>query len=162
MKKEELIRYRAGLAALLVSGSMFLGGCSLGGDKSSEGFELTADKERNFVAQEDSYINNDFIEKCYVVEAKSKITGESDIYITRRRRMCSFDYNYDFIDVFTNVTLFHDEHNKTFEVINQTPLFDYLISLNLVKVSYSYEDMQKIYEEIKEIYEFDNDKKLVK
>ena len=31
MKKDELIRYRAGLATLLVSGSMFLGGCKESG-----------------------------------------------------------------------------------------------------------------------------------
>jgi len=99
---------------------------------------------------------------CYVVEAKSLLTGESNIYITRRKMVLSFDYNYDYIDVFTNETLFHDQRNRTFEVIHQKPLFDYLVSLNLLKVSYSYEDMQKIYEEIKEIYEFDNDKKLVK
>lgn len=162
MKKEELIRYRAGLAALLVSGSMVLGGCSLGGSSSSEGFELTADEERNFVAQENSYIDNDFIEKCYVVEAKSLLTGESNIYITRRKKVLSFGYNYDYIDVFTNETLFHDQRNRTFEVINQKPLFDYLVSLNLLKVSYSYEDMQKILEEIKAVYNFDRDKELVK
>ena len=162
MKKDELIRYRAGLAALLVSSSMFLGGCSLGGSSSSEGFELTADEERNFVAQEDSYVDNDFIKKCYVVEAKSRLTGESNIYITRRNNVLSFDYSYDYIDVFTNETLFHDQRNKTFEVINQEPLFDYLVSLNLLKVSYSYEDMQRILEEIKSVYELENDKELVK
>ena len=74
MKKDELIRYRAGLAALLVSSSMFLGGCA-------KGFKLTVDEERNIVAEDDSFINNDFIEKCYVVEAKSNLTGESNIYL---------------------------------------------------------------------------------
>ena len=48
MKKCELIRYKAGLAALLVSGSMLLSGCA-------KGFELTVDEERNIVAEEDSY-----------------------------------------------------------------------------------------------------------
>ena len=55
-----------------------------------------------------------------------------------------------------------NEFNTSFEYIKETPLFDYLVSLNLVKGSYSYEDMQNIYNEIKEIYEFQNDKELVK
>lgn len=154
MKKEELIRYKAGLAALMLSSGMLLSGCA-------KGFELKVDEERNLVAEEDSYINNDFIEKCYVVEAKSKITGESNIYLTRRK-ISSIVLSSKYIDVFTNICLFDDVNTTSFEIINETPLFDYLISLNLVKGTYSYEDMQNIYEEIKAIYEFESEKELVK
>lgn len=153
MKKDELIRYKAGLAALMLSSGMLLSGCA-------KGFELKVDEERNLVAEDDSYINNDFIEKCYVVEAKSKITGESNIYLTRRRVATSL--NFEYIDIFTNISLFQSAGSTSFEVIKETPLFDYLISLNLVKGTYSYEDMQKIYEEIKSIYEFENEKELAK
>ena len=158
MKKDELIRYRAGLAALLVSSSMFLGGCA-------KGFELTIDEERNIVAEDDSFINNDFIEKCYVVEAKSNLTGESNIYLAKRRTSGNYPkLTKEYVDAFTNIVLFaqNNDYNTSFEYIKETPLFDYLVSLNLVKGSYSYEDMQNIYNEIKEIYEFENDKELVK
>jgi len=155
MKREELIRYKAGIAALMLSSGMLLSGCA-------KRFELTVDEERNIVAQDDSYINNDFIEKCYVVEAKSNITGESNIYITRRKVSFALRHNYDYIDVFTNVTLFHDKMNTSFELVKETPLFDYIVSLNLIKGSYSYEDMQNIYEEIKAVYEFESEKELVK
>ena len=118
MKKEELIRYRAGLAALLVSGSMFLGGCSLGGSSSSEGFELTADEERNFVAQEDSYVDNDFIEKCYVVEAKSNITGESNIYIVRKKAdMNTPSHVKKYEDIFTNKVIFRNDNNHNISFV---------------------------------------------
>ena len=153
MKKDELIRYRAGLAALLVSSSMFLGGCA-------KGFELTVDEERNIVAEDDSFINNDFIEKCYVVEAKSNITGESNIYLAKMESKNKWSPR-DYMDIFSNIVIFNSA-NPSFEIIKETPLFDYLVSLNLVKGSYSYEDMQNIYNEIKEIYEFENDKELVK
>ena len=158
MKKDELIRYRAGLAALLVSSSMFLSGCA-------KGFKLTVDEERNIVAEDDSFINNDFIEKCYVVEAKSNITGESNIYIAKKKWSGKYSLETNgYVDIFTNMELFTDDnnHNISFEYINETPLFDYLVSLNLIKGSYSYEDMQNIYNEIKEIYEFESDKELVK
>lgn len=154
MKKDELIRYRAGLAALLVSSSMFLGGCA-------KGFELTVDEERNMVAEDDSFINNDFIEKCYVVEAKSNLTGESNIYLVRTVIDNTNWSTRDYMDIFSNVVIFNSA-NPSFEIIKETPLFDYLVSLNLIKGSYSYEDMQNIYNEIKSIYEFENDKELVK
>jgi len=159
MKREELIRYKAGLAALMLSSSMVLSGCA-------KGFELTVDEERNIVAEDDSYINNDFIEKCYVVEAKSNITGESNIYIAKRHKSWAKGgvLTNGYVDVFTNMDLFtqKNEYNTSFEYIKETPLFDYLVSLNLVKGSYSYEDMQNIYEEIKAIYEFESEKELVK
>ena len=70
--KEELIRYRTGLAALLVSGSMLLNGCT-----SSNGFTFGINYESNsYVATKDSYINNNCIDKCYVVEAYNRITEE--------------------------------------------------------------------------------------
>jgi len=37
-----------------------------------------------------------------------------------------------------------------------------MITLDLIQERYSYEDMQRIYEEIKSVYEFENDKELVK
>ena len=150
MKKSELIRYKAGLAALLLSGSFVLAGCA-------KGFELKVDEERNLVVEEGSYINNYFIEKCYVVEAKSNITGESNIYIVKKHWSGKYTMEtYDYIDIFTNIVLFVNENrnNTSFEVIKETPLFDYLLSLNLIKGEYSYEDMQNIYEEIKKVYEF--------
>lgn len=157
MKKDELIRYKAGLAALMLSSGMLLSGCA-------KGFELKVDEERNLVAEDDSYINNDFIEKCYVVEAKSNITGESNVYIAHKKIAWHKPSGKNYIDVFSDIVLFGDEngYNTSFEVIKETPLFDYLISLNLVKGTYSYEDMQNIYEEIKLIYEFENEKELAK
>lgn len=158
MKKDELIRYKVGLAALMLSSGMLLSGCA-------KGFELKVDEERNLVAEDDSYINNDFIEKCYVVEAKSNITGESNVYMVKKEWSGKYTMDsYDYIDIFTNIVLFgnKNQYNTSFEYIKEIPLFDYLISLNLVKGTYSYEDMQNIYEEIKLIYEFENEKELAK
>ena len=76
MKKEELIRYRAGLAALLVSASMVLSGCKAAGN----GFDFKRGEDNSYVALEDSYINNDCIDKCYVVEAYNKITEETELF----------------------------------------------------------------------------------
>jgi len=158
--KNNLRRYKAGLAAaFMLSSGVLLSGCK------DKGFELTVNEDRNYVATEDSYVSNEFLEKCYVVEAKSLLTEESNIYIVNRKFSPDrFLTSYEYIDVFTNRLLFYSSNidNTSFEIIKQAPLLDYLISLNLVKDSYSYEDMQRIYEEIKAVYEYESDKELVK
>lgn len=159
MYKKNLVRYKAGLAALMIASGMTLGGCA------SEGFELTTDSDRNIVAEENSYVDNNYIKKCYVVEAKSNLTGDSNIYFVRKESSFKLPVNiHYYMDVFTNNSLFIDDnnHNASFEVINEVPLYDYLVSLDMVKGLYSYEDMKKIYDEVKSVYTFEEEKKLVK
>ena len=157
MDKKNLVRYKAGLAALMIASGMTLSGCS------SDGFKLTTDKDRNLIAEEDSYVNNSFIERCFVVEAKSKLTGDSNIYFATKKWGAT-NSAAQYYDIFTNNPIFTDnnEYNASFEVVKETPLYDYLVSLNMVKGLYSYEDMQKIYEEIKSVYTFEEEKELVK
>lgn len=170
MNKEELIRYRAGLAALLVSGSMFLSGCS------SKGFDFKRGEDNSYVALEDSFINNNCIDKCYVVEAYNKVTEETELFIAKRSyqyldkkiRTNGSTYNfprYYYLDLMNNDNkLFYQDnsYNNFFEFVKETPLYDYMITLDLIKARYSYEDMEKILEEIKTVYEFENDKELSK
>ena len=87
MKKDELIRYRAGLAALLVSGSMFLGGCA-----QNKGFVFGIGEDNNYIAREDSFINNNCIDKCYVVEAYNKLTEENEIFIAKKNHPLQHNY----------------------------------------------------------------------
>lgn len=158
MKNDKVTRYKAGIAALLVSSSMLLAGCQ-------EGFKLTIDEERNITGEADSYLDNDFLQKCYVVEAKSKITNESNIYIAKKRQSWALPTEVDtYFDIFTNRRLFNNDnsYNESFDYIKETMLFDYLISLDLIKGAYSYEDMNRIYNEIKKVYEFEYEKELVK
>ena len=171
MKKEELIRYRAGLAALLVSGSMFLGGCT-----SSKGFEFKRGEDNSYVALEDSFINNNCIDKCYVVEAYNKLTEENEIFIAKKE----YDYKKGevtvpkyhltdgecyYVDLMRNdAKLFYQDnnYNTSFEFIKEIPLYDYMITLDLLQAKYSYEDMQRVLEEIKLVYKFEEKKELVK
>ena len=170
MKKEELIRYRAGLAALLVSGSMFLGGCV-----SSKGFDFVIGEDNKYVALDNSFINNKCIDNCYVVEAYNKITEETELFIAKRSCIYlpkklengekgDIPYYY-YLDLMNNNNkLFYEDNrlNSAFEFIKETPLYDYMITLDLLQATYSYEDMQRILEEIKSVYKFESDKELVK
>ena len=78
MKKEELIRYRAGLAALLVSSTMFLGGCA------KNGFDFKRGEDNSYVVLAGSFINNKCIDKCYVVEAYNKLTEETELFLAKK------------------------------------------------------------------------------
>ena len=171
MKKEELIRYRAGLATLLVSGSMFLGGCA-----SSKGFVFERGEDNSYVVLEGSFINNNCIDKCYVVEAYNKITGETELFIAKKdydqfssrirtNGLTEFVPIYYYTDLMNNDNkLFYQDNNRNnfFKYIKEAPLYDYMVTLDLIKARYSYEDMQKILEEIKAVYEFEDVKELVK
>lgn len=164
MNKKNLVRYKAGLAALMIASGMTLSGC---GSSYSNGFELTVDKDRSLVAREDSYVNNRFIERCFVVEARSNLNGDSNIYFATKTRLSNFAVdsdNYQYCDIFTNNAIFtnNNEINTSFEFINEVPLYDYLVSLDMVKGLYSYEDMKKIYDEVKSVYTFEEEKELVK
>ena len=170
-KKEKLIRHRARLAALLVSTSMLLGGCA-----SSKGFEFGRGEDNSYVALADSFINNKCIDKCYVVEAYNKLTGETELFIAKKdwdkynakvrtNGLTEFVPIYYYLDLMNNDSeLFYQDNsrNNFFEFIKETPLYDYMVTLDLIKARYSYEDMQKILEEIKAVYEYESDKELVK
>ena len=166
MKKEELIRYRAGLAALLVSGTMFLNGCV-----SSKGFYFKRGEDNSYVAREDSFINNGCIDKCYVVEVYNNLTEETELFIAKKkydyteRKEGNFFDIYYYIDLMDNNNkLFYQDNsrNNFFVYIKETSLYDYMITLDLIKARYSSEDMEKILEKIKAVYEFESDKELVK
>ena len=160
MNKNNLKRCKAGIiTAMMLSSGTFLVGCK------DRGFELTLNEERNFVAEDYSYVNNEFIEKCYVVEAKSHLTNKSNIYIAYKKTAWNLPNSVkNYYDVFTNVELFtsDNQYNDSFEVKKETRLIEYVVSLNLIKGSYSYEDIEKLYDEIKKIYVYEEAKVLVK
>lgn len=169
MKKEELIRYRAGFAALLVSSNLFLSGCA------NNGFDFKRGEDNSCVAIESSFINNNCIDKCYVVEAYNKITGETELFVAKKHEIAGikkngFGRNIEVIDCYyrdlmnNDNKLFYQDNSKNnfFTYIKETPLYDYMVTLDLIKARYSYEDMEKILEEIKAVYEYERDKELVK
>ena len=122
------------------------------------------------------FIDNSCIDKCYVVEAYNNITEETEIFIAKKeydykkgeltvRKYHLTDGEAYYIDLMKNNTeLFYQDnsYNTSFKFINETPLYDYMITYDLLQARYSYEDMQRILEEIKSVYKFESNKKLVK
>lgn len=169
MDKKNLVRYKAGLAALMIASGMTLGGCA------SEGFQYTM-KDSKYVVADGSVIGNACIKECYVVEAYNSLTEEAEIFIARRswnglyskqkdsesNEIVSDYYYYDFMNHDNKLFYRANSRNNFIKFVKETPLYDYMIALDLLQARYSYEDMQKIYEEIKSVYTFEEEKKLVK
>ena len=136
---------------------MVLGGCS-------KDFSLKKE-EQKIIVQEDSNIYNSFLEKCSVVEAQNNKINEIDIYIIYKNASKDLPVTIkECIDIFTGEVLYTTDNiiSGEYRQIKETSLFDYMITLNLVKENYSKEDIENIYNKIKEAYEFENDKELVK
>lgn len=169
MDKKNLVRYKAGLAALMIASGMALSGCG------SKGFQYTT-KNSKYVVVDGSTIGNDCIKDCYVVEAYNSLTEETEIFIARRswnglyskqkdsesNEIVSDYYYCDLMNHDNKLFWKNNSRNNFFEFVKETPLYDYMIALDLLQANYSYEDMQKIYEEIKSVYTFEEEKKLVK
>ena len=161
MKKEELIKYKVGIATLLIAGSMFLGDRA-----SNSGFKFVRGEDNNYIASSNSFISNNCINNCYVIEVYNELTEENEMYIAKK---CYTDarvgvYDPYYYDLLSNNKLVYEfkEKNTFFELINETPLYNYMAALDLLKERYSYEDMQKVYSEIASVYEFENEKELIK
>lgn len=155
MDKKNLVRYKAGLAALMIASGMTLSGCG------SKGFQYTT-KDSKYVVVDGSTIGNDCIKDCYVVEAYNSLTEETEIFIARTSNFLDYYYYCDLMNHNNKLFYKDNDRNNFIKFVKETPLYDYMIALDLLQANYSYEDMQRIYEEIKSVYTFEEEKKLVK
>lgn len=144
------------LTALTLASTLLLSGCNTHGSS----FELVENENNEIVAVDNTYISNDYLNKYYVVEVYNKVTKMNEIYIARSK---STNIRYRYFDAFTNFMIL-DEFNSDplLELVKVSRLNDYVIALGLEQLEYSYEDMEKIYEIIKEIYIFEDNNSLRK
>ena len=127
MKKTDIIRYKAGIAALFMAGNLCLTGCT-----SETGFAFDYDKNNKAVASQLWYINNQCIKKCEVVEIYNELTEKQELYIARRVEPAKDEVYYS--DLFRpgGKTFYeNNELNNFMKVIKTTPLIDYINALNL-------------------------------
>lgn len=156
------IRNKQRITALTLLTTLLLGGC---GEAGKDAFVIIENKDNQLVAQDNSYIDDFYINRYYVLEVYNNITNQNEIYIAREEHSNRHTYYYD---VFTNIYMFNelDTNNENDNIglkyIRKTPLKDFILTYNLGESEYTYEDMQNIYEVIKENYQFENDDTLRK
>lgn len=154
MKNNKRLKQR--ITALTLASTLLLGGC---GRKNNSSFEFIENENNELVAIDDSYISKDYIKDYYVVEMYNNVTKTNEIYIARRSGVLVYKY----YDIFTNFTIYDEfESISLFEFVKFSRLSDYIVALGFEQLEYSYEDMEKIYEVIKENYSFEDDSSLKK
>ena len=156
MKNNAYSRLGAGITALALTCTLGLNGCSY------DRFTFNSGKDGSFVVADNSYIDNGGLNSIYVIEIQNNISKEKEIYITRKiveyNRPARQDY-LSYTNIFNNIEIYNtknEESKHNLEILEETPLFDYILAYDMVKSRYYYEDMLEIYNKIKEEYKLVN------
>lgn len=154
--KDELTRIKAGVLA----GVMAL---SLSGCTSNAGFDFTTGEDNKAVAVYNSYINTECLKKCVVAEVYNELLNEKQIYIVRELESNQDIVFYsDLLNPISTIFYQDNEKNNFLKLVKTTPVLDYINALGLSQLKYSHDDMLRILEEIKAVYEFDTNLELTK
>ena len=156
--KDELKRLKAGALAFMMAGSMTLSGCT-----SNIGFNYKTGEDNRAVAYDGSFINNECIDDCVVAEVYNELLNEKQLYIVKEYK------NSDNILFYSDLlcpssTLFYENNdmNNFLKLVKSTPLVDYINALGLSQMKYSYDDMVRIFDSIKNVYQYSNNLELTK
>ena len=166
MKNNIHTRLSAGITALALTCTLGLSGCSSANNR----FTITPGNDGSFVVNRDTWIDNNGLNNIYVIEVKNNISNQNELYIARKIKV---DYlnestKQDFLsytNILNNLEIYNDKSEETkhnLEILEETPLFDYLLAYDLVKSRYYYDDMLTIYNKIKVEYELKKDKAMAK
>lgn len=161
---KRFIKYTSGITALALTFSLGMGGCS--SSSSNSAFKYTENEKGEIVIEEDSYIDYDALNNYYVIEVYNSVTDTNKIYIAKKNTYYKKGRGsyYEYTNVFTGFKILYSENdfNDSLEFIKEIPLIDYLITYDLVKYRYTYEDMETVYNVIKENYKYENDNALAR
>lgn len=144
----------------------------LGGIMLATPLTLTSCKSFEYVTSEDGSImlNSDKkysykdVKMLQVINAKTKINEKIYlVYIDSYRTGIPMNY----YDVFTGKKIIHNDSNGVFtpegvELLSAEKIEQYLISYDMLKESYSVEDLEYLLEKIKQDMYNDNNKELIK
>ena len=158
MKNNIHTRLGAGITALALTCTLGLNGCSASNSK----FSYSVNEKGEIIVEEGSYIEYDYLNQYYVIEVYNSITNKNEIYIAHKRNgYQKYIGRYaEYKNIFNGYTIISDNNNYNpnngLEFIKETPLLGYINSYYTLKARYTYEDMQEIYNIVKENYELEN------
>jgi len=158
-------RLGAGITALTLTCTLGLNGCSPNYDK----FMFNPGDDGSFVVDDNSYISHTTINNIYVIKVKNNISEQEEIYIVKKiqtNQAFSNKQKYlSYTNILNNIEIYNTkrEYSKhNLDILEETPLFDYLLAYDLVKSKYYYDDMLEIYDKIKEDYKENKTKSKIK
>ena len=153
------VRRKQRITALTLVMNLLLTGCNGKGNIDNK-FKVGINKDFEFFSIDETYIDNKYVSDYYVLEVYNKLSGKNEIYIVNN--VDDKVYNGYYENVFNNLKFPVGFKDSVYGYVDKKKLSEYLVSLDLEKDKYSYDDMKYIYEVIKENYVYEKDDSLCK
>lgn len=151
------------LIAGMLGGVMLITPLTLAGCNS---YEYVTEEDGNIYLDSDKMYPYNDVKELRVISVKTKINENLYLVYIDRYYLTGIPYNY--YDVFTGRAIIHNRDNgivttEGVEILSEEKIEQYLISYNMLKDSYSVEDLKILFEKIKQdIYSEKNNKELIK
>lgn len=161
MNKNKYIKVISWITALTLTMSLI--GCS-SKKKNSDKFNFYKNNKGQIVAYSDSYIDNNYINSYYVIEVVNNITNKKEVYIARKDEIedsTNKNTNYVYKNIFNNYMITYSNNyrdNYYLQLLNEIPLSYYINKYSMYKEKYSYQDIEILFNIIKDEYNLNNTK----
>ena len=145
------------LGGVMLTTPLTLTGCN--------SYEYVTEEDGNIYLDSDKMYSYNDVKDLHVINVKTKINENLYLVYIGRYYLTGIPCNY--YDVFTGREIIHNRDNgivttEGVELLSEEKIEQYLISYNMLKDSYSAEDLEYLLSKIKQDVYSDNNKELIK
>ena len=144
------------LGGVMLTTPLTLTGCN--------SYKYVTEEDGNIYLDSDKMYSYNDVKDLHVINVKTKIN--ENLYLVYIDKYFFADIPMDYHDVFTGKEIIHNNSNgvvtEGIEMLSEERIEQYLISYNMLKESYSVEDLKLLLDKIKQDVYSDNNKELIK
>lgn len=146
------------LGGVMLTTPLTLTGCN--------SYKYVTEEDGNIYLDSDKMYSYNAVKDLHVINVKTKI--KENLYLVYIDRYFFADIPMDYHDVFTGKEIIHNNSNgvvttEGVELLSEEKIEQYLISYDMLKESYSVEDLKYLLEKIEQdVYSEKNNKELIK
>ena len=145
------------LGGIMLATPLTLTGCN--------SYEYVTEEDGNIYLDSDKMFSYNDVKDLHVINVKTKIN--ENLYLVYIDKYFFAGIPMDYHDVFTGKEIIRNNSNgvvttEGVELLSDEKIEQYLISYNMLKESYSVDDLEELFEKIKQDVYSDNNKELIK
>lgn len=145
------------LGGVMLTTPLTLTGCN--------SYEYVTEEDGNIYLDSDKMFSYNDVKDLHVINVKTKIN--ENLYLVYIDKYFFAGIPVDYHDVFTGKEIIRNNSNgvvttEGVELLSDEKIEQYLISYNMLKESYSVDDLEELFEKIKQDAYSDNNKELIK
>ena len=145
------------LGGVMLTTPLTLTGCN--------SYEYVTEEDGNIYLDSDKMFSYNDVKDLHVINVKTKIN--ENLYLVYIDKYFFAGIPMDYHDVFTGKEIIRNNSNgvvttEGVELLSDEKIEQYLISYNMLKESYSVDDLEELFEKIKQDVYSDNNKELIK